>query len=68
MSKTETEREILLTAQRNPDASHKEIGRIVGCSASYVSQTLRKYSNYSGIDAAIDQTQKDLDNIGNGFF
>lgn len=41
--KTKLERDILRAADRNPDASNKEIARICNCSASHVGKTLKKY-------------------------
>lgn len=63
MSKTTLKRDILLTAQRNPQASNKEIARTVDCSASYVSQILNEYSDYDDVEAIFDGVQKDADEL-----
>lgn len=41
--KTDTEKRILRAYDRNPDMTHKQIAKKAGCSASYVSSTIKKY-------------------------
>lgn len=47
---TETQRCIIQTANRNPDMTVKQIASNCGCSASYVSQTLKDQGNPLDID------------------
>lgn len=48
--KTRLQQDIIREINRNPRATNKEIAQIVGCSASYVSQTRQEYTIYDGIN------------------
>jgi len=43
MSKTDLQKSIIRTAHRNPNATQREIADVVGCSTSYVSQTINDF-------------------------
>lgn len=45
---------ILRTARRNPDMSDRQIASRCNCSASYVSETLRKHGSRGGFGLAFD--------------
>lgn len=61
--KTRLQRQILLASQRYPRATNEEIAERVGCSASYVGQTLREYDDYDEFEATTDDVEETMDLI-----
>ena len=59
-NKTELQREILITAQRNPHATQSEIADMCNCSASYVSNVLSRFDHWDAMDAEIEQMNREL--------
>lgn len=47
--KSETQRKILQVYDRNPDMAPKHIADKVGCSASYVRQTINEFRGSGGL-------------------
>ena len=58
--KTELQRDILVTAYRNPGATQKEIADACDCSASYVSNVLGRHNEWDALDAEIMQMNQQL--------
>ena len=58
--KTELQRDILVTAYRNPNATQKQIADVCNCSASYVSNVLGKHDQWDAMDAEIEQMNQQL--------
>ena len=57
---TDLQREILVTAYRNPRASQSEIAKRCDCSASYVSNVLNRYDEFDALQADVAEFETSL--------
>ncbi|SDF00848.1 hypothetical protein SAMN04488067_101416 [Halorubrum xinjiangense] len=62
-SKTDLQREILLTWRENPNATNQEIADACDCSASYVSQVKNRFDGYDEFDAMMDREDAELEQM-----
>ena len=62
-SKTDLQRDILLTWWENPNATNQEIADACDCSASYVSQIKNRFDNYNEFDAMMDRQDAELERM-----
>ncbi|VTT87167.1 hypothetical protein DM2_3205 [Halorubrum sp. DM2] len=62
-SKTDLQRDILLTWRDNPNATNQEIAEACDCSASYVSQIKNRFDNYNEFDAMMDRQDAELEQM-----
>ncbi|PSQ55319.1 winged helix-turn-helix domain-containing protein [Halobacteriales archaeon SW_8_68_21] len=62
-SKTDLQRDILLTWRDNPNATNQEIAKACDCSASYVSQIKNRFDNYNEFDAMMDRQDAELEQM-----
>jgi hypothetical protein len=68
-SKTDLQRDILLTWWENPNATNKEIADACDCSASYVSQVKNRFDDYNEFEAMMDRQDAELEQMfGDDFF
>ena len=62
-SKTDLQRDILLTWRENPNGTNQEIADACDCSASYVSQVKNRFDNYDEFDAMMDREDAELEQM-----
>jgi len=62
-SKTELQRDILLTWWENPNATNQEIADACNCSASYVSQIKNRFDDYNEFEAMMDRQDAELERM-----
>ena len=62
-SKTDLQRDILLTWWENPNATNQEIADACDCSASYVSQIKNRFDDYNEFDAMMDRQDAELERM-----
>ena len=62
-SKTDLQREILLTWRENPNATNQEIADACDCSSSYVSQVKNRFDDYNEFDAMMDRQDAELEQM-----
>ena len=62
-SKTDLQREILLTWRNNPNATNKAIADACDCSASYVSQIKNRFNSYDEFDAMMDRQDAEIEQM-----
>src|SRR6056297_1765672 len=62
-SKTDLQRDILLTWWENPNATNQEIADACDCSASYVSQIKNRFDDYTEFEAMMDRQDAELEQM-----
>lgn len=62
-SKTDLQRDILLTWREHPNATNQEIADACDCSTSYVSQIKNRFDNYNEFDAMMDRQDAELEQM-----
>ncbi|WP_435094534.1 MarR family transcriptional regulator [Halorubrum sp. N11] len=68
-SKTDLQRDILLTWWENPNATNQKIADACDCSASYVSQIKNRFDDYNEFEAMMDRQDAELEQMfGEGIF
>jgi len=62
-SKTDLQRDILLTWWESPNATNQEIAGACDCSSSYVSQTKNRFDDYNEFEAMMDRQDAELEQM-----
>jgi hypothetical protein len=62
-SKTNLQRDILITWYDNPNATNKEIAEACDCSASYVSEVKNRFDGYNEMEAMFDREDRELERM-----